>query len=59
MKLAKTRFPTLGWLTGLILLASRLAFVQDLSLAQEISPAPKAAIEPDFASQIKPILANH
>ena len=59
MKLAKTRFPTLGWLTGLILLASRLAFVQELSLAQDIPPAPKAAIEPDFASQIKPILAIH
>jgi hypothetical protein len=59
MKLAKTRFPTLGWLAGLILLASRLAFVQDLSLAQEISHAPKSATEPDFASQIKPILANH
>jgi hypothetical protein len=59
MKLAKSRFPTLGWLAGLILLASCLAFVQDLSLAQEISTAPKSAIEPDFASQIKPILANH
>jgi hypothetical protein len=59
MKLAKTRFPTLGWLAGLILLASRLAFVQDLSLAQEISPAQKSSIEPEFASQIKPILANH